>query len=198
MEQVFTDFSVFRNKEYTPLPDSVPWFIISPSLNLMNPHRDLIEIPDDSVLIPETQFMGHKTGGSKGHYLKLFRQAQKMLGKHLTLEEYERDDELPETIWLPTPQDETLWNKARADMIRLANAVKRFKANTGEYPETLEEVRPYFKWSQLPMDPFSASYFEYEVSEDGFNIICLGKDGFENDSNEPPCKDIIIDQDFEG
>ncbi|MHC4840335.1 MAG: hypothetical protein ACYTDT_05140, partial [Planctomycetota bacterium] len=71
MEQVFNDFSADRGVVYTPLPDKVSWFIISPALNLLNPHRKLIEIPDDAVLVPEVDFQGHKSGGSKSHYFML-------------------------------------------------------------------------------------------------------------------------------
>ncbi|MDC1142694.1 hypothetical protein OAU50_06355 [Planctomycetota bacterium] len=197
MEQVYDDFAGDCSVLYTPLPDSVSWFIISPALNVLNPHRELVEIPEDTVLVPETDFMGHKSGGDKEVYLKLFKQAQKALGTHLTLEEYENDADTPETIWQPTPQDEKLWKKARASMIDMAHRLKQFYRQNEAYPTDLEDLRPYYSYNQMPKDPFLADYFEYNVTEAGFTIHCYGKDWRKDDSDEIPYKDIYIDQSFD-
>jgi hypothetical protein len=82
-------------------------------------------------------------------------------------------------------------------MIDMWRRVRQFHADNGAYPADLEELRPYYRWWQMPMDPFLADYFEYRVTETGFTIHSYGKDWLKGDSDEVPYKDIIFDQDFE-
>lgn len=192
MQQVWWDFSLWREARYVPLPDSVPLFRISPGLVLLNPHRKQIRNPDDAVLMIDDQFHGMKGGGNVDWFIEQFKQAQTRLGQGLTLAEYVEGADSPETIWKPTPEDAALWEKASKDMQALAKALREFaKANDGRYPEAITDLRDYFPHGRLPQDPFLGDYFRYEVTEEGFTLTCYGA-GDKPGGDEVPEKDVVL------
>src|SRR5690606_31218695 len=119
------------------LPDSVPLFVISPGLFLLNPHRHDVKDPQDAVLIGEEAFMGHKSGGDREVFFSLFKQAQEILGPGQTLADYQAGKEPPETTWKATPQDAAMWERANAGMEKLAVALRKHFEDYEEYPETM-------------------------------------------------------------
>lgn len=195
MQEVWWEFSLWREVRYVPLPDSVPLFRISPGLVLLNPRRKQIRNPDDAVLMIDDEFHGMKGGGNVDWFIEQFKSAQQELGRGLTLEEYQSGADLPETSWTPTPEDAVLWKKTRKEMIKLGDVVRQcWHENEEAYPETLHEVRDYFRGSRLPHDPFLGDYFRYVVTEQGFTLTCYGA-GDKPGGEEVPEKDIVVTQD---
>jgi hypothetical protein len=191
MRQVFEDFSLRRAARLTPLPDSVPLFLISPGLFLLNPHYERIHNPDDAVLIGEEPFLGHKTGGSKDVFLRLFREAQGKLGTGLSLADYRAGKAAPETAWQPTPEDAALWQEARRRMGVIAGALRLYREDEGAYPDDLEELRDWLPRGRIPCDPFLGDYFRYWLTEEGFALVCYGR-GDEVGGDDIPERDILF------
>lgn len=192
MQEVWWDFSLGREVFYVPLPDSVPLFRISPGLVLLNPHRKQVRNPDDAVLASDDTFHGHKGGGEVEFFLEQFRRAQAELGRGLTLAEYERGAEPPETTWRPTPEDAGLWRQALSRMTRLHDALTAHATeHDGDFPETLHELRDRFDNGRLPQDPFLGDYFRYEVTDGGFTLTCYGAGDIPG-GEEIPERDIVF------
>ena len=192
MQEVWWEFSLWREVRYVPLPDSVSLFRISPGLVVLNPHRKQIRNPDDAVLIGDDEFHGMKGGGHVDWFIEQFKKAQAVLGPGLTLKEYEAGADQPETKWTPTPEDADTWNKARSDMEWITKALNAYALdNNGEYPETQHELREYFPGGRLPQDPFLGDYFRYEITEDDFALTCYGA-GDRPGGQDIPEKDIVF------
>jgi hypothetical protein len=191
MRQVFEDFTLWRTRRFVPLPDSVSLFIISPGLFLLNPHRHDVRDPEDAVLIGEEAFMGHKGGGDREVFLRLFKEAQTRLGEGQSLADYQAGKPAPETIWKPTPEDAAMWERAKAGMEKLAKALKLYHEDCDEYPESLDELRDYFTRGLLPQDPFAGGYFRYRRTESGFELTCYGA-GDVPGGEAIPERDIVI------
>jgi formylglycine-generating enzyme required for sulfatase activity len=191
MRQVWEDFALWRSENIVPLPDSVSLFQISPGLFLLNPHRHRITNPEDAVLVGDETFMGHKNGGDRELFFKLFKQAQEKLGPGQSHEDFEADKPAPETTWNPTPEDAVLWERAKADMAKLAKALGSYHTEYGEYPQTLHDLRPYFQRQILPQDPFLGTYYRYKRTETGYELTCYGK-GDKPGGEAAPDKDIVI------
>jgi general secretion pathway protein G len=85
-------------------------------------------------------------------------------------------------------------------MQSIAQALKMFKLDNGNYPDTEEGLKAlvknpdsekypnysqkgYFSNGQLPKDPWGHPYV-YIKTEDGFNLISLGADGKEGGTGE--------------
>jgi general secretion pathway protein G len=85
-------------------------------------------------------------------------------------------------------------------MQSIAQALKMFKLDNGNYPDTEEGLKAlvknpdpekypnyspkgYFSNGQLPKDPWGHPFI-YVKTEDGFNLISLGADGKEGGKNE--------------
>lgn len=193
MQEVWDDFSIMRTTRYVPLPDSVPLFVISPGLFLLNPHRHDVRDPQDAVLIGEEAFMGHKGGGDRDVFLRLFKEAQEKLGQGQSLADYQADQPSPETTWQPTPEDAAMWERAKRNMDLIAKALRKHKADYEEYPESVDELREYFTRGWLPQDPFAGDYFRYKRTEEGFELTCYGAGDIPG-GEETPDKDIVINE----
>ncbi len=64
---------------------------------------------------------------------------------------------------------------ARIDLGRIALALKAYKAQHGQYPQTLAQLQQTLTW-QLPKDVFTGEDFVYKREGDGFVIYSLGPD----------------------
>jgi hypothetical protein len=192
LHQVFEDFSVRRDPALGPLPEHVSLFQISPSFNLLNPHRHLITYPEDAVLASEQDLWVLKRGMAEG-WREKFEEAQARLGLHLTLEEFENNAPLPDTTWEPTPEDAQMWRRALASMRELHAALALHFDDAGAYPDSLFELRQHFAGLRLPQDPFRGTYFRYERTPDGYTLTCHGA-GDRPGGTEIPEKDIVFTQ----
>jgi hypothetical protein len=176
MEQVFTDFAYWRQGDIVPIPPEGLPFRISPGFYLLNPHRKHVRRWEDAWLVHDDAFHGHKTGASREHFLGLFRQAQQKLGRAQTRADYEAGKPGPDMTWEEPPADQALWNEARRRVEAVAAALKRFRADYGEYPQEFFWVLPYLPLGVLPYDPFGGKYLAYTRTEGGFRLTCLGAD----------------------
>ncbi|MBZ0136329.1 MAG: type II secretion system protein GspG [Planctomycetes bacterium] len=90
--------------------------------------------------------------------------------------------------------DKAKWEKARSDMSQIQQALSHYSLEHDQsYPDTLEELRdPHFP-NGVPKDPWTKDDFIYGVTEEGFDLQCLGKDQSEGGA-EVPEKDIFFNQ----
>ncbi len=63
---------------------------------------------------------------------------------------------------------------ARVGLAQVALALKAYKNEQGEYPESLAELREVIDWGDLPEDPFSGGDFIYRREGQGFVIYSVG------------------------
>jgi len=63
----------------------------------------------------------------------------------------------------------------RHDALRINVALRRFRAETGEYPETLDELAPAYL-EELPPDPFTGEPFHYVHEDGGWLLYSVGRD----------------------
>lgn len=80
------------------------YFAISPGVYCISPHgidpRSMpVEKPERNVIVPEAEFMGHKSGSGNEFYINLFQKAQKMLGEGQSRTDYLAGKPGPQTIW---------------------------------------------------------------------------------------------------
>jgi general secretion pathway protein G len=86
--------------------------------------------------------------------------------------------------------DKAKWSKAQTEMAEIVKALNDYALeHDGEYPDGLEVVAGKFAGEEVPKDPFSRDDYQYELSETGFFLVCLGKDLAEG-GEEIPNKDI--------
>ncbi|MHC4839403.1 MAG: type II secretion system protein [Planctomycetota bacterium] len=89
--------------------------------------------------------------------------------------------------------DKAKWTKAQTEMMEIGKAVGMYKLdNGGDYPEDLTELTEAYP-NGVPTDPFTKEPYLYELTDDNFEIICLGKDGAEGGESSPN-KDIIVNK----
>lgn len=62
-------------------------------------------------------------------------------------------------------------NEVRLDLMRLGLAVEQHHAQTGHYPDTLEQVAPILG-GDLPIDPFTGQPYIYEPGQETFTLYC--------------------------
>lgn len=103
ISQVFDDF--VRAVDVRLIPMQIREFKVSPGMFALNPHRDLIEEPDNLVLIGEDAFP--KSGAFVEEFLKQLEAAQKALGEGQTRTDYLAGKAAPKTSWkVPPAKDE--------------------------------------------------------------------------------------------
>lgn len=80
--------------------------------------------------------------------------------------------------------------KARADMKRIMQALELYNMEIHEYPESLEELtaeteeRSEGIISGIPKDPWGNDYEYVSGTENGYDLICYGRDGVEGGEGE--------------
>lgn len=90
--------------------------------------------------------------------------------------------------------DDARWDAARNDMSQIHSAISQYNlANGGEYPESLEQLKEKYFPNGVPKDPFSKDDYIYEITDSGFELICLGKDQAEGGTDKPN-KDIRFNE----
>ena len=62
---------------------------------------------------------------------------------------------------------------ANIELCRIVLALKAYKYERGEYPESLEKLQERLDW-QVPEDPFSGKDYIYAREEDGFTLYSIG------------------------
>ncbi len=93
-------------------------------------------------------------------------------------------------VFLMDKPDDAKWDTAHNQLLEIQKALDMYKLDNGNYPESLDELEgKYFK-SGVPKDPWTKDNFQYEVSEDDFRLVCLGKDKAEG-GDAKPNKDIV-------
>ncbi|MBK8205679.1 MAG: type II secretion system protein GspG [Planctomycetes bacterium] len=97
-------------------------------------------------------------------------------------------------VFLPRYTTPSHWESAKVTMAEIGKALEMYKAETGAYPASLDELHSnrYFV-NGVPKDPFSKDDFLYERTPDGFTLTCLGKD-METGGTEPPNQDIVFNE----
>ena len=63
---------------------------------------------------------------------------------------------------------------ARVGLAQIALALKAYKNEKGEYPESLAQLRKVIDWGELPEDPFSGEDFIYRREGEGFLSYSIG------------------------
>ncbi len=90
--------------------------------------------------------------------------------------------------------DKANWEMSRTEIGEIQKALNQHAENhEGAYPESLDELSDKLPGGKVPTDPFSKEAYQYEVTEDGFTITCLGRDGVKGGA-ESPDKDIVCTQ----
>ena len=99
-------------------------------------------------------------------------------------------------VFLMDKPDHVKWDTAKTQMLEIKKALDMYKLNKGgDYPDSLEEISgegTEFP-NGVPKDPWTKENFLYDVTEDGFELVCLGKDKTEGGEAKPN-KDIIVNQ----
>jgi general secretion pathway protein G len=73
--------------------------------------------------------------------------------------------------------------KARQDMKNIMTAIDLFQADYDRYPEDLQELTeptdefPQGRLSGIPKDPWGNDYEYVPDTENGYDLVCYGKDG---------------------
>ena len=73
---------------------------------------------------------------------------------------------------------------ARAGCLQIVFALKDYKTEHGEYPDSLDQLT-----KELPLDPFSGKPFLYRKEADGFIVYSVGKN--ETDDGGDGKNDIV-------
>lgn len=76
--------------------------------------------------------------------------------------------------WLISKQKEWAENTAKLDDFKIALALKIYKAEKGEYPNSLNILTPGYL-PELPKDPFTGRDYIYRREADGFIVYSIGK-----------------------
>lgn len=99
-------------------------------------------------------------------------------------------------VFLMDKPDDAKWDTAHSTMAEIQKALNMYKLNegTGDYPDSLDSLnsQKYFP-NGVPKDPFTKADFQYERTETGFRLLCLGKDQAEGGEAKPN-KDIIFNE----
>lgn len=97
-------------------------------------------------------------------------------------------------VFTPRYTTPSHWESAKVTMGEIGRALEMYKAETGAFPATLDELHNdrYFV-NGVPKDPFCKDDFLYERTASGFTLTCLGKDQWPGGA-EPPEKDIIFNE----
>ena len=66
--------------------------------------------------------------------------------------------------------------KAQTEALIAVLAILRYKADTGQFPETLNELVSSGYLQAVPNDPYSSSSLVYKLTKDGFKLYSVGKD----------------------
>jgi len=64
---------------------------------------------------------------------------------------------------------------AQTEALIAVLAILRYKADTGQFPETLNELVSSNYLQDVPNDPYSSSSLVYNLTEDGFKLYSVGK-----------------------
>ncbi len=70
---------------------------------------------------------------------------------------------------------------------QLTYATELYKARNGRYPESLDEL-PNDRGETMKIDPFTGSYFRYELTDDGPRIYSLSEDGIDSGGVHSPSR----------
>ena len=85
------------------------------------------------------------------------------------------------------------WESARTEMNQVHQALQQWALQRGgDYPVSLEEIAAQFPGGRVPTDPFRKEPYGYELTDEGYRLTFLGKDGEEGGDGEN--RDIVFDQ----
>jgi len=70
--------------------------------------------------------------------------------------------------------------RTQTDALIAVLAILRYKADTGQFPESLDELVPTGYLQSAPMDPYSSGPLVYKLTEDNFKLYSVGKDFEDN------------------
>jgi general secretion pathway protein G len=92
-------------------------------------------------------------------------------------------------VFLMDKPDDARWEAAKTELGEIHKALDLFKLDNQDYPASLEELQPKYM-KKVPTDPWTKEAYQYEPTEDGFRLVCLGKDKAEG-GDAKPNKDIV-------
>ncbi len=69
---------------------------------------------------------------------------------------------------------------AQVGLAQAALALKAYKNEKGEYPESLAQLPEVIDWADLPKDPFSGEDFIYRREGEGFLVYSIGADLYDD------------------
>jgi len=81
--------------------------------------------------------------------------------------------------------------KVRTEALVAVLAILRFKADTGRFPETLNDLVSKDYLRAIPQDPYSNSSLIYKISEDNFILYGVGEN-FKDDGGKQKTDDIVF------
>lgn len=95
-------------------------------------------------------------------------------------------------VFLLDKPDQAKWSRAQTEMLQIHQALSDYRLDNGDYPADLADLTTQFP-NGVPQDPFAKTDFQYDLTEDGFELVCLGKDQADG-GEKSPNKDIIVNQ----
>ena len=75
----------------------------------------------------------------------------------------------------------------RIQLVKVALSLDRFRVQTGQLPENLNQLTPQFLKS-IPIDPFAGEPLRYRRLEKGYVIYSVDKDGHDDGGREKPLR----------
>jgi hypothetical protein len=104
--------------------------------------------------------------------------------------------------WMLTPAisralEEYTRAAARHDLLQVNVALRRFRADAGKYPETLDELVPAYL-NELPPDPFTGQPLHYRLEDGAWLLYSVGSDRDDDNGVEGDREDGDIGYRSEG
>ncbi len=94
------------------------------------------------------------------------------------IQNIKESNHFPKHIYVATESIFHSYHKTRAqtDALIAVLAILRYKADTGQFPESLDKLVSVGYLQALPNDPYSSGPLVYKLTEDNFKLYSLGKD----------------------
>ncbi|MBN1865718.1 hypothetical protein JW916_00350 [Candidatus Sumerlaeota bacterium] len=89
--------------------------------------------------------------------------------------------------------DRGLMDTSRMEVLRLALAIKAYRIEQGEWPETLDGLAPDYIES-VPLDPYTGKTMIFRQRGDGFVVYSVGANGTDDGGNPTHGDDVVWEE----
>lgn len=158
------DKSPFEEK-YEEIKKRLYYCLLGPNMNEV---KRLIE----QYIAVSDQIMVETPWKVKNNSRDYFKEIQNIKNSNIILKMFGTSPESTFNLYHKT--------QAQAKALITILAILRFQADTGHYPESLEELVSSGYLRELPDDPYSDKPLIYNLKEDGFTLYSVGKDFIDN------------------